>query len=147
MQKIKPIVYSFISGCIWAVIGFAVGWSVSPIHATPFEAVRTFWGGLVAAPVIGVLVGLLSRNFSGLGRSARVAVALGDLYLAVWLFLMAANIARLEGEVGWSRGFQTLVSGPMVGAFFGLTWTGFVVLLWPLSYVNHTLVAQAWRQA
>ena len=144
----KPIAYSLISGCIWAVIGFAIGWSVSPDHSTPSEVVRTFSGGLVAAPVIGVLVGLLSRHFSGLGRPAKIAVALANLYLAVWLFLVAANVVQLlAGEVGWSTGSQALVSGPIVGAFLGLTYTGFVLLLGPLSYVNHALVGQAWKRS
>jgi hypothetical protein len=147
MQKTnKPMVYSLISGCIWSVIGFAIARSVSPTHSTLSEVVRTFWGGIVAAPVIGMLVGLLSRNFSGLGRSARIAVALANLYLAVWLFLLAANVVRLlEGGGEWS--FRALTSDSIVGAFLGLTYTGFVLLLWPLSYVNHTLVGQAWKRA
>ena len=146
MQKAsRPILYSLISGCIWAVIGFAVAWSVSPIRATPLDVVRTFAGGLAAAPVIGLLVGLLSRSFSRLGQSARVAVALANLYLAVWLFLMAASVVRLlVGEVEWSHGFEALVSDPIVGALLGLTYTGYVLLLWPVSYVNHALVGRAW---
>ena len=139
MQKAthNPILYSLISGCVWAVIGFALAWSVSPIRSTPTEVVRSFAGGLVAAPLIGVLVGLLSRNFSRLARSARVMVALANLYLAVWLFLMATSAVKLVG------GF---VSGPILGALLGLTYTGFVLLLWPLSYVNHTLVSRAWNR-
>ena len=150
MQKAtnNPILYSLISGCVWAVIGFAIAWSVSPIRYTPTEVVRSFAGGLVAAPLIGVLVGLLSRNFSKLGRSARVMVALANLYLAVWLFLMAASVVKLVvGEIAWSRGFEAFVSDPIVGALLGLTYTGFVLLLWPLSYVNHALVSRAWNQA
>jgi hypothetical protein len=149
MQKTKrPIVYSLISGCVWAVIGFAIAWSVSPVRSTPAQVVRAVWGGLVAAPVIGVLVGLLSRNFSELGWSAKVTVALANLYLAVWLFIMAANVVKLlAGEGGWSQGFKALVSGPIIGAFLGLTYTGFVLFLWPLSYVNHTLIGRAWKRA
>jgi len=74
-------------------------------------------------------------------------VALANLYLAVWLFLMAASAVKLVvGEIGWSRGFEAFVSDPIVGALFGLTYTGFVLLLWPLSYENHTLVSRAWNQ-
>jgi hypothetical protein len=149
MQKTnRPMLYSLISGCMWAVIGFAIAWIVSPIRSTPSEVVRTFSGGLIAAPLIGMLVGLLSRNFSRLGQSARIAVALANLYLAVWLFLMATSVMRLlMGEVGWSRGFEALVSDPIVGALLGLTYTGFVLLLWPLSYINHAVVGRAWNQA
>ena len=106
-----------------------------------------FAGGLVAAPLIGVLVGVLSRNFSKHGRPARITVALANLYLAVWLFLMAASVVRLLlVEVERSRAFEAIVSGPIVGALLGLTYTGFVLLLWPLSYVNHTVVGRAWNQ-
>ena len=74
-------------------------------------------------------------------------VALANLYLAVWLFLMATSAVKLVvGEIGWSRGFEAFVSGPIVGALLGLTYTGFVLLLWPLSwYVNHTLVSRSNR--
>jgi hypothetical protein len=144
----RPILYSFVSGCIRAAIGFAIAWSVSPNRSTPSEVIRLFSGGLVAAPLIGVLEGVLSRNFSRLGQSAKIAVALTNLYLAIWLFLMAASVVRLlVGEVGWSRGFEDLVSGPILGALWGLTYTGFALLLWPLSYVNHALVSRAWNQA
>jgi hypothetical protein len=39
-----------------------------------------------------------------------------------------------------------LVLDPVMGAFFGLTYTGYFLLLWPLSYVNHALVARAWKE-
>lgn len=51
------------------------------------------------------------------------------------------------GDVPWSRGFEALVSGPIAGTLLGLTYTGFVLLLWPVSYVNHALVGRAWNQA
>ena len=93
-------------------------------------------------------MGSLSRKFSRLGHSARIAVALANLYLAVWLFLMASNVVGLlVGEVPWSRRFEALVSDPIVGTLLGLTYTGFVLLMWPVSYVNHALVGRAWNQA
>jgi hypothetical protein len=74
-------------------------------------------------------------------------VALANLYLAVWLFLMATSAVKLVvGEIAWSRGFVAFVSDPIVGALFALTYSGLVLLLWPLSYVNHTLVSRTWNQ-
>jgi hypothetical protein len=97
--------------------------------------------------LIGLLIGTLARNFSRLGQAARIAVALANLYLAVWLFLLASSVVELlVGNVPWSRGFEALVSDPIVGTLFGLTSTGFVLLLWPVSYRNHTLVGRAWIQ-
>jgi hypothetical protein len=133
---------------MWAAIGLAIAWSVSPSRSTPSGVVRGFSGGLVAAPLIGLLMGSLSRKFSRLGHSARIAVALANLYRAVWLFLMASNVVGLlVGEVPWSRRFEALVSDPIVGTLLGLTYTGFVLLMWPVSYVNHALVGRAWNQA
>jgi ribose/xylose/arabinose/galactoside ABC-type transport system permease subunit len=144
----KPILYSLIAGCLWAVIGLGIAWSVSAVRSSPSDVLRSFSGGLAAAPAIGLLVGLLARNFSRHGRTARVVVALANLYLAVWLFLLATSAASLvTGEVARSRGFETLVSGPVLGAFLGLTYTGFIVVLWPLSYLTHRVIGRAWNEA
>jgi hypothetical protein len=144
----RPNLYSFISGCIWAAIGFGVAWSVSPIRSTPSDVARIFSGGLVAAPLIGILVGTLSRKFCRLGRSARIAFALANLCLAVWLFLTAASVVRLlSGEVAWAGAFEALVSDPILGTLLGLTYTGYILVLWPLSYANHALIAKAFDDA
>src|SRR5687767_3107737 len=120
MQKTsRPVLYSLVSGCLWAVIGFAIAWSVAPIRSTRPMSYEASSGGLVAAPLIGLLIGKLARNFSRLGQSARIAVALANLYLAVWLFLLASSVVGLlAGNVPWSRGFGALVSDPIVGTLF-----------------------------
>jgi hypothetical protein len=56
-------------------------------------------------------------------------MALGDLYLGAFLFLWAAGI------------------DPFRGILLGLTSTGYFLVLWPLSYLNHALVARAWNAA
>ena len=53
-------------------------------------------------------------------------VALADLYFGALLFLWATGIPAF------------------VGLLFGLTLSGSFVVLWPLSYLNHTLIAAAW---
>jgi hypothetical protein len=55
-----------------------------------------------------------------------VLVALADLYFGAFLFLWATGIP------------------PLVGLVLGLTLSGYFVVLWPLSYLNHTLIAAAW---
>jgi hypothetical protein len=152
MQRTKKLVaYSLISGCVWAAIGLAIAWLVSPVSPvrTPLgEVPRTFGGGLVAAPVIGVLIGRMSRNFLAFRRPTRLAIALANVYLASLLFLMAVNLPRLfEGHVARPRVFSALISGPIFGAIFGLTYTGFVLVLWPLSYANHSLIGRAWKRS
>ncbi len=42
---------------------------------------------------------------------------------------------------------RALVVDPVMGALLGLTYTGYVLVLWPLSYANHLFVARAWNAA
>jgi hypothetical protein len=148
--KSKPALYSVLSGCLWAMVGYGIAYSAAPIRTTPFEVGRTFFGGLVAAPLIGLLIGVISRKFVNLGRSSRVAVTLADLYLATWLFLLAAGIVRLLVEfsgLAQQLAYRALVIDPAIGTLWGLTYTGYFLVLWPLSYANHVLVARAWKVA
>jgi hypothetical protein len=152
-QMKKPFFWSLASGFVWigvaSVIAYIVS-PVSPIHTTPFDAARPFAGGIVAAPVIGLLVGHIARRFSSLSRPQRIWVALADLYLATYLFLLAAGIGDVvRGLVARSH-VETvqrlLVVDPLLGTLLGLTYTGFVVVLFPLSYFNHVLIGKAWDQ-
>jgi hypothetical protein len=148
-QPSRPLLLSIVSGCIWAVIGYGVAYSLSPIQSTLSGVARMFLGGILAAPLIGVLIGVVSRRFASLGLSWRIAVALGDLYVATFLFVLAGGAARLLFEFSGlpqQLAPRALVLDPVMGAFFGLTYTGYFLVLWPLSYVNHVFVARAWSE-
>ena len=141
--------WSLASGCLWAVIGFSIAWAWSPIRSGPFEVLRIFSGGLLAAPLIGMLVGVTSHRFSGFGFGMRVFVALASLYMAAWLFVVAAGVGviLLRGG-GYNLGVVSgLLKGSLLQAVVGLTYSGFVLFLWPLSYLNHELVGRQWKQA
>jgi len=118
---------------------------------TPREAVRTVAGGIVAAPLIGLLVGYIARRFSFLSRRQQIWVALLDLYLATYLFLLAtgagqvANDLIVRGRVEELR--RAIVVDPFLGTLLGLTYTGFVLVLFPLSYFNHLLIGKMWERA
>jgi hypothetical protein len=129
MNRTKPIVLSFASGLAWATIAYYVVYSVSGTRMSTSHITERLSGGILVSPLIGVLIGLVSRGFSRLGRSGRIAAALADLYLAAFLFLWAAGI------------------DPLRGILLGLTFTGYFLLLWPLSYANHVLIATAWKPA
>ena len=145
----KPFFWSLGSRFVWIGVASAVAYAVSPINITPFDAARTFAGGIVAAPVIGLLVGHIARRFSYLSRLQRFWVALGDLYLATYLFLLATGVGHVVR--GWiARGYvdtlqRPLVVDPLLGTIIGLTYTGFVLVLLPLSYFNHVLIDKAWK--
>jgi hypothetical protein len=147
----KPFFWSLASGVVWIGTASAVAYAVSPTHSTPLDAAKTFAGGIVAAPVIGLLVGHIARRFSYLSRHQRFGMALADLYLATYLFLLATGVGHVVRD--WiARGYvetlqRQLVVDPLLGTIFGLTYTGFVVVLFPLSYFNHVLIAKAWTRA
>ena len=146
----NPVLLLIFSGCMWGMIGYRIGYSIAPIRSTRLEVGWLFLGGVLAAPFIGLLLGAVSRKFASLGPSTRIAVALADLYLAAWLFLLASSIARLLFEfrgLGQEMTFKAVVLDPVAAVVFGLTYTGYVLLLWPMSYMNHSLVARAWKAA
>ena len=143
----RPVVYSLASGCGWAIVGLAIAWRLSAVGSTLYEVISEFSGGLVAAPMIGLFVGWLFRAFSNTGRPAQIGIALVALLLAAWLFLAGVGVAKLISEgASWSRWISVLVSEPLVGTFWGLIYTGYALLLWPLSYMNHVFISRMWNR-
>jgi hypothetical protein len=143
----KPLFWSFASGCVWIGVAISIAYAVSNTFTTPLDAARTFAGGIVASPAIGVLIGYIARRFNKLRFDRRLLVALGDLYLATYLFQLATGVGQvlaqfLEGRAVDLQG--SLVGGPLLGTLLGLTYTGFVLALFPLSYLNHVLIGKAW---
>jgi len=88
----------------------------------------------------------MSRGFLAYGRVRQALVALGHLYLATYLFLLATGLWRVA-SAAWvgaePMAARLLVRDPLLGTVLGLTYTGYVLVLWPLSYLNHRLVAAA----
>jgi hypothetical protein len=121
--------------------------AVSPIHTSPLEAARKFAGGMVAAPAIGALIGYIARRFNKLSLDMRLVVALLDLYLATYLFQLANGMGQFLAQFLRSRADyvqRSLVIDPFLGTLLGLTYTGLVLGLFPLSYLNHVLIGKVW---
>jgi hypothetical protein len=130
-------------------MGLAVllAYAVSPLHTSPLGAAQTFAGGMVAAPAIGTLIGYIARRFNKLSLDMRLVLALADLYLATYLFLLATGVGQALAQLLRSRAVdvhKSLVIDPFLGTLLGLTYTGFVLALFPLSYMNHVLMGKAW---
>lgn len=128
----RYVVLSAISGCIWAVIAYFLGsQGMGSIIA----------GGLLASPLIGIGVSLIYRSAYCRSAVARVGMSLVTLYVATALFGMAAGLYdamrpipnRLLGEV---------VLQSVMATLWGVTFTGFFLFLWPLSFVNHWLIGR-----
>ena len=137
-----PLLVSALSGVLWAGVAYALGaramgWII--------------WGGIAAAPLIGVAAGPVSRGFDRQRWLWRVVTALVSLYVATALFGLAAGLFDIvvgtNSGPGWSRIPSAVVLQSMVGFLCGLTVTGYFLVLWPLAYLTHTVVARFWRDS
>ena len=122
------------SGLVWGLIACFIG------HR-PFG--YRVWGGLIVAPLIGLLIGRMSRRLSTQPRIFQVLASLFQLYLAGSCFAVAMGLTALVVEERPAAPYATLLQHFLV-VLWGLTFGGYVLVLWPLSYVNHRLV---WRAA
>jgi hypothetical protein len=122
----------------FALAGFCWGLLALALGARAFG--RTIWPAVLLSPLIGILVGALVQPVferrGGLGRSLAV---LGSLYLGATLFGIAIAIGQ------WSRfrAAPLVMSGEAVlGTWWGVTFTGFVLFLWPIGYLTHWILEQ-----
>jgi hypothetical protein len=123
---------SALSGCGWGLIAYIIG------HAAMGHRI---WGGIVAAPLIGVFIGYVSRPIEAESRPVHIVVSLFHLYLAATCFAVAvatAGLAWLPRHVT----FAASLTQDVLNTLWGLTFTGYFLVLWPLSLFNHRLV---WR--
>lgn len=130
----KYYVLSVLSGCVWAGIALllsfgAYGWLIT--------------GGIIAAPFIGLLIGILYRPAYKFSTFVQILGSLFTLYLAAALFGLAVG----AGDWLWrdipNRMLDEVVLQAMLATLFGVTFTGYVVLLWPLAFLNHWLLSKA----
>ena len=130
-MKRAYLLASALSGCAWGAIALGIGYTSMP---------AIIWGGLVASPAIGLAIGVLSRPLYALPRPARVALMGVALYASAILFGIASgvwDIARLAGRAPGEVVLQSIY-----GTLWGLTFTGYVAVLWPLAYANHSLLGR-----
>jgi hypothetical protein len=123
---------SALSGCGWGLVAYFIG------HAAFGHGI---WGGIIAAPLIGVLIGHVSQSIEAKSRRVQIVASLLDLYLAAMCFAVAASVF----DFLWGprqMPFPTVLMRDILGVLWGLTFTGYFLVLWPLSFFNHRLV---WR--
>lgn len=134
-----PLVASALSAVVWAAIVYFLasrdlGWMI--------------WGGVLAAPVIGLAAGAASKGFLRRPWWVRAVTALTSLYATAVLFGAASGFYRM---VLAGSGPRTVLGADVVesvlAVLWGLTIMGYVVILWPLAYANHALIATMWDRA
>lgn len=123
---------SFLAGALWGLVAWGLG-------AKLYGA--GLWGGIAAAPFIGVGIGLLQQaRFENTAGWRRWLVALTSLYLGATLFALSVGVTdALTGSA--SRNGMEVISTALLGTWWGVTLTGFLIALWPLTYLTHIVLA------
>jgi hypothetical protein len=132
-QHLDWIVASAVSGCVWGTLAVVLTESSDA------------WPGVIASPLIGLMLGFAIRPFRDGDWGGRMLISLVGLYFAVGLFGVFTGAAR-----GLSAGWTLLAPGminDVVLLWASLTLGGLVVLLWPLSLVNHLAIWSLQRRA
>jgi hypothetical protein len=138
VNRMRYYCLSLLSGCAWAGIAFLLA-------SGAFGEIVT--GGLVAAPLIGLVVGFLYRPAYRLPKPAQALGALLTLYLAVALFGLAVGAFDAFWRDIPDRITSAVILQAMWAALWGVTFTGYVLLLWPLAVFNHRLLDNRGRAA
>lgn len=126
----------------WALSAiFGAAWGLfAYVLAARFMG-RIAWGGVIAAPLIGLAVARL--YLPAYGRSTRVRwfMALVTLYVAVTLFGLGVGIYDALPPVA-NRLTHAVVLQDVLGSLWGVTVSGYVLFLWPLTYATHWLIGR-----
>jgi hypothetical protein len=142
MHPRNVMIRSAISGAIWSGIAILLMMAAGGRFD---EVGRIAWGlrgGIVAAPFIGIAVGACWRAFrdSGLGR--QIVISLATLYIAAFLFMLAAGLTAFAAGELRHGSLSRVFFDSWNAAIAGLTWTGFVLVVGPLAFLNHLWVAR-----
>src|SRR5262249_12999141 len=140
MRGNEPMRMSIASGCVWAIIGLALGFLFAVPERRFGHLVLTWAGGIITAPLIGLLMGRVSRIFGYFEEVLlRIIVAGASLYMAMVLLIMSSLLIQavfnghLPADI-WTNSFGA--------AAFAFEFT--CIALWPLAYLNHTLIFRSW---
>jgi hypothetical protein len=126
----KYYMLSMVSGCVWAALAYVLA------HEALGEII---WGGVIASPLVGVAAGAIFQPACSYSGWKKLLLSLGTLYVAVGLFGLAAGIYDAFRFVPNSA-FWAVVVQPILGCWWGITMTGMVAFLWPMSFLNHSLL-------
>lgn len=122
---------SFVAGAFWGLVAWSLG---AKVYGTGLV------GGIIAAPFIGVGVGLLLQApFENTVGWRRWLVSLASLYLGATLFALVVGVTgALAGSP--ARNPLQVVWEAVLGTWWGVTLTGFLIVLWPMAYLTHVVL-------
>lgn len=119
-------------GIVWGAIAYTI--------AGPWLGVSV-WGGLALLPLIGLGVAFLFRDFGQYRPVLRIALSLVSLYLVTGLFALASGIADASRAIP-GRNPVEVVLQDVFGLLWGLTFAGYLPLLWVLAYITHWVLVR-----
>ena len=129
----KCLLLSAASGLLWGAVVTCIAFDVAP---------RSIWGGLIASPVIGFVIGSATKGWGQLRTSLRITAALLCLYIAAACFGLAVGLYDWLIVDIPNRVPEAVVLQSVFGFLYGLTFSGYVLLFWPLAYINHWLLGR-----
>jgi hypothetical protein len=136
----RVVLLSLASGVVWAATVVVLARPLVPV----------IWGGVLLAPFIGLAAGLAAAFFPSKGVIRRALFALASLYVAAAFFGLGMGVYDLltgqDSGDGWRRIPSAVVIQAVTGTLWGLTFSGYVLLLWPLSYANHSIIWRVWSR-
>ena len=137
MVRSRYWLLSALSGVLWGAAGVAIGYE-------NFSGV--IWGGLIASPLIGLVVGAATRPVLHARPLALLFMALLDLFLGAALFALSIGITEWIARDATDRDPE-VVYRVVPAVLCGLVFSGYVLLLWPLakgvwiSFHDHDLLS------
>lgn len=126
---IRLLLVGSVSGALWGTAGY---WIASDTSARDVA-----WIGLLVSPVIGIVISFLAAGFEPDTLMGQIGFAFLGLYLAVALFGMALEVADVRSL---TLDVPRRLMSAAVGAMVAITVYGAVLILWPLSIVNHLVI-------
>ena len=128
----RRVLHYLIAGTLWGGLAYLLGYRAFG---------RPIWGGVLAGPFIGAIVGgLLQRPFERRSRLPRSLLALASLYLGATLFGLALAVTDWRALTAGTAHPLQAVGAEIVAVWWGITLTGFLLFLWPLAYGTHWLL-------
>jgi hypothetical protein len=128
--SVRYCVLSVLSGCFWAAIAYWLGGNfMSPM----------IWGGIIASPFIGLAIGLAYQRVCDRPLWVKFGISLTTLYAAVAMFGFACGVWDALRPIP-NRFSAAVVEQSILGCWWGITFTGLFLILWPLSFLNHSIV-------
>jgi hypothetical protein len=129
----KYLFLSGVSGVLWGCVVTVIAFDAAP---------RAIWGGLIASPLIGCMIGAATKRWSYLSLPLRVVVALVSVYVAAALFGLGVGLYDWLAVDIPNRIAYGVVVQAVLAFLWGLTFIGWCLVFWPLAYLNHWLLGR-----